>query len=188
MAAGDPQRTWFPEMIQKLRAEWYVGMSFPKLIKLCDSLDSMLRDIRSTRKIHSPIFKCPKCGHVGPGGEPKVSVRAMILSLGRFKIAEAQHTKVLEKQWAIYREKTGLICMARLTKANPAGMSARTQLFSSIRICEQGRWTKFPRMRLLDNNDLGTVNIQISLFNGDRTAARSEAGRGFVRPAIHFLV
>jgi hypothetical protein len=45
-----------------------------------------------------------------------------------------------------------------------------------------------PITGLLDNNDLGTVNIQISLFGGDRTAARSEAGRGFVRPAIHFLV
>jgi hypothetical protein len=47
---------------------------------------------------------------------------------------------------------------------------------------------KFPRSRLLDNNDLGTVNIQTSLFSVDRTAARSEAGRGFVCPAIHFLV
>jgi hypothetical protein len=34
-----------------------------------------------------------------------VSVRATILSLARFKIAEAQHTKVLERQWAVYREK-----------------------------------------------------------------------------------
>lgn len=108
MPAGDPQRTWFPGMIQKLRAEWHVGMSFPDLIELCDSLDSMLRDIRFTRKIRSPIFKCPACGHIGPGGEPRVSVRAMILSLARFKIAEAQHTKVLERQWAVYREKNQL--------------------------------------------------------------------------------
>jgi hypothetical protein len=32
----------------------------------------------------------------------------MILSPGRFKIAEAQHIKVLGKQWAIYREKNRL--------------------------------------------------------------------------------
>lgn len=108
MPSGDPQRTWFQEMIQKLRAEWHVDMSFPDLIKLCESLDSMLRDIRSTRKIRSPIFKCPRCGHVGPGAEPRVSVRAMILSLARFKIAEAQHAKLLERRWAAYREKNQL--------------------------------------------------------------------------------
>ena len=68
LPAGDPQRTWFPEMIQKLRAEWHVGMSFPEDIELCDSLDSMLRDLRFTRKIRSPLYKCPRCGHTGPGG------------------------------------------------------------------------------------------------------------------------
>jgi hypothetical protein len=108
MPAGDPQRTWFPEMIQKLRAEWHVGMSFPALIELCNSLDSMLHDIRFTRQIRSPIFTCPRCGHTGPGGEPRVSVRAVILSLARFKIAEAQHARVLERQWAVYREKNRL--------------------------------------------------------------------------------
>jgi hypothetical protein len=108
VTAGDPQRTWFPEMILKLRSEWHVGMSFPNLIKLCDSLDSMLHDIRFTRKIQSGIFKCPCCGHIGPGSEPRVSMRAMILSLARFKIAGAEHTKVLERQWAVYREKNRL--------------------------------------------------------------------------------
>lgn len=95
-------------MIQRLRAEWREGMSFPDLIDLCDSLDAMPHEIRSTRNIRSPIVRCPKCGKVGPGAEPRVSVRAMILSLGRFKIADPEGTKALEKQWASYREKNGL--------------------------------------------------------------------------------
>jgi hypothetical protein len=104
MPAGDPQRTWFPEMIQKLRAEWHAGMSLPELVRLRDSLDSMLTEIRCTRKIRSPIFRCPQCGHMGPQAEPRVSVRAMILSLARFNIADLEHVKVLERQWALYRE------------------------------------------------------------------------------------
>ena len=64
MASGDPQRTWFPEMIQKLRLEWHESMTIPDLIALCDALDSMLHEIRSTRNIRSPIVKCPKCGKV----------------------------------------------------------------------------------------------------------------------------
>jgi hypothetical protein len=103
--AGDPQRVWFPEMIQKLRDEWHVGMPFTDLIELRDSLDSILCEIRFTRGIHTPVFKCPACGHIGPGAEPKVSVRAMILSLARFQIAEAEHSKVLEQEWAVYRKK-----------------------------------------------------------------------------------
>ena len=56
MPAGDPQRVWFPGMIQKLRAEWHVGMSFTDLIELRDSLNSILREIRFTRGIHPPVF------------------------------------------------------------------------------------------------------------------------------------
>lgn len=32
MPSGDAQRTWFPEMIVRLRAEWHAGMSMPALI------------------------------------------------------------------------------------------------------------------------------------------------------------
>jgi len=80
-------------------------MSFPDLIDLRDSLNAMLHAIRSTCNIRSPIVKCPKCGDIGPGAELRVSVRALILSLGRFEIADPECTKALEKQWASYREK-----------------------------------------------------------------------------------
>jgi hypothetical protein len=108
MAAGDPQRTWFPEMIQKLRLEWNESMAIPDLVTLCDSLDSMLHEIRSTRSIRPPIVKCPKCGKVGPAAERHVSVRAMILSLSRFNIVDSERVKILEKKWAAYRKENGL--------------------------------------------------------------------------------
>jgi hypothetical protein len=56
-----------------------------------------------SRKFRTPVFKCPHCGHVGEGGQPHVSVRAMLLSLVRFGIADAEKIKELEKRWALYR-------------------------------------------------------------------------------------
>ena len=119
MASGDPQRTWFPEMIQKLRLEWHESMTFPDLIALCDSLDSMLHEIRSTRNIRSPIVKCPKCGKVGPAAERHVSVRAMILSLSRFNIVDPERVKILEKKWAVYREENGLSLYGKADSGEP---------------------------------------------------------------------
>ena len=119
MASGDPQRTWFPEMIQKLRLEWHESMTIPDLIALCDSLDSMLHEIRSTRNIRSPIVKCPKCGKVGPAAERHVSVRAMILSLSRFNIADSECVKILEKKWAVYRDENRLNLYGKADSGEP---------------------------------------------------------------------
>ena len=103
MAAGDPQRVWFPEMLARLRCEWNSRMSFPALIELRDRLDAMLQQIRSERHIVPPVFRCPKCGAIGPSAEPHVSVRALILALGRFGITSQRDTKGIERDWAEYR-------------------------------------------------------------------------------------
>jgi hypothetical protein len=108
MPAGDASRTWFPEMLQTLGTKWRPDMSFVELIALRDELDKMLHRIRSERHIHALVVTCWRCGHVGPDVEPDVSVRAMILSLGRFGIAPADQVKGLEEGWAAYREQNGL--------------------------------------------------------------------------------
>src|ERR1700689_3438493 len=108
MAAGDGQRVWFPEMIETLRSEWRLGMTFEATIELRDGLDARLQRLRSERHIRSPVFKCPHCGHVGEGAHPHVSVRAMLLSLVRFGIADAEQFKMLEKSWAVYRQQNKL--------------------------------------------------------------------------------
>src|SRR5450759_2902619 len=50
MPAGDRQRTWFPEMVEALRAEWRAEMSWDDLIALRDRLDGMLQHIRADRR------------------------------------------------------------------------------------------------------------------------------------------
>jgi hypothetical protein len=104
MPSGDPQRTWFPQMIRRLRAEWRPEMSMPMLINLRDKLDEMLHQIRTVGHFQTPIITCLKCGKTGHAAEPRVSVRAMILALARFEIAPKDQAKALEKAWAKYRE------------------------------------------------------------------------------------
>ena len=118
MPAGNHQRTWFPEMLEILRARWHVGLQFAELIELRDELDTMLHQIRAERHIRPPVISCSRCGHVGEAAEPDVSVRAMILSLGRFSMAPAEQVKTLEKRWAAHRKQKGLDLYGK--KAEPA--------------------------------------------------------------------
>jgi hypothetical protein len=121
MAAGDAQRVWFREMIERLRSQWHPGMSFDGLVELRDELDAMLERIRAERHIRSTVFQCPKCGHVGEGRQPHVSVRAMILSLGRFGFAAAEQTRALEKAWAAHRTQKGLDLYGVVSPVGEAG-------------------------------------------------------------------
>jgi hypothetical protein len=95
-------------MIEKLRSQWRQDLSFDAIVELRDELDAMLQQIRSERHIRPPVFKCPKCGHVGEGADPHVSVRAMILSLVRFGIAGTETTYMIEERWASYRKERQL--------------------------------------------------------------------------------
>ena len=104
MSSGDPQRTWFPEMIVRLRSEWHEGMLIPALIGLRDELDATLHRIRAGLNIQTPIITCRRCGMTGHAAEPRVSVRALILALARFEVASTAQTRALEKEWASYRK------------------------------------------------------------------------------------
>ena len=62
-------------------------MSTQQLIELRNQLDGMLQTIRTERNILPPLMICSHCGLKSRAARPKVSVRAMILALSRFRIA-----------------------------------------------------------------------------------------------------
>ena len=124
MASGDAQRTWFPEMVVRLRAEWHEGMSIPALIGLRDELDGALHRIRTGRNIKTPIITCRRCGRTGPAAEPHVSVLALILALARFEIASKDQTRALEKEWAAYRKQHRLDVAGKASAEVPGKMLA----------------------------------------------------------------
>ena len=110
MASGDRQRTWFPEMIEALRAGWRPGMSWLEIIALRDHLDDMLKEIRHSRNL-KPVTTsalCPCCNKPLVQGVDGVSVRAAILALSRFCIAPENEVASLEKKWAKHRRESGV--------------------------------------------------------------------------------
>lgn len=108
MPPGDASRTWFPEMIDVLRQDWRPEMTWEQFIALRDRLDAMLQQIRTSRNIQPPTMWCPKCKAGTRQAPPRVSVRAAILALSRFKITPDTKVKSLEKSWKGYRKENGL--------------------------------------------------------------------------------
>ena len=104
MPAGDAQRTWFPEMVETLRARLYPATPFPRLIELREQLDALLQSIRSERHIVPPLMYCSRCKTRHRAAAPRVSVRALILALPRFAICSPDDARDLEKSWKRYRE------------------------------------------------------------------------------------
>jgi hypothetical protein len=106
-------------MVVRLRSKWHQGVSMPTLISLRDELDGMLQRIRTGRNIQTPIITCRRCGSTGREAEPHVSVRALILALGRFGIASKDQTRALEKAWAEYRKQHRLDIEGKVTSRVP---------------------------------------------------------------------
>ena len=119
MPSGDAHRTWFPEMIVRLRSEWHEGISIPALIGLRDELDQTLHRIRAGRNIQTPIITCRRCGKTGHAAQPRVSVRALILAVARFGIASKDQTRALEKAWAEYRKQQRLDLEGKVRPREP---------------------------------------------------------------------
>ena len=108
MPQGDAQRTWFPEMVEILKEQWNPSMSWDQLISLRDRLDSILQSIRSDRNILPAMMLCPKCKEYHRSKPPSVSIRAIILALSRFGIADKTMVKELDKAWKKYRKEKEL--------------------------------------------------------------------------------
>ena len=91
-----------------LKAKWTASMSWQEIIRLRDNLDKALQEMRTTRNIQPPIMSCPKCKAWHRSAPPKISVRAMILALGRFNIEEGEIVRTIEKAWKAYQAKNML--------------------------------------------------------------------------------
>jgi len=161
MASRDAQRTWFSEMVEELRRRWRTDLSFTELIGLRDEFDAMLHRIRSARQIQTPVIRCRRSGYVGPAAEPDVSVRSMIIALGRFGIASGEEAKTLEKRWAAHR-KTPSTCTA-----STGGPMAHTRTAARRwHLLGAAETLTFDEESLLCHLDDSTVPVHITVICG----------------------
>ena len=99
VVSGDDYRT--PKRVERC-------YSADRLIALSGHLNEMLHRIRSEQNISSPMFTCPDCGVRTRAAEPRLTIRAIILAVGRFEIAPESTVKQVEKACAKYRKEHGL--------------------------------------------------------------------------------
>jgi len=77
-------------------------------VSLRDSLQVELDRHRSSRGIVPAIVRCHKCGSIGQGAPPKISVRAMLIALRRFGVTSEAEAKQKEKEWERLRKQNAL--------------------------------------------------------------------------------
>jgi hypothetical protein len=97
MPAGDTGRTWFSEMIDALRQARKSEMAWEQVIALRDRLNAMLEEIRFSGSVRPSTIWCPLCNQRTQQAAPSISVRALILALGRFGIIGAVEARSLGK-------------------------------------------------------------------------------------------
>ncbi len=118
MPSGERSQTWYPEVVELLRQSWAPDLSWHDVIALRDRLQVALEDLRARRGIVSATVRCSKCGVRAPGAEPKISVRAMLISVHRFGIDSLEITRKREREWARHRASHGLDLFGRPGSAN----------------------------------------------------------------------
>ena len=74
-------------------------MAWEQVTALRDGLDAILNEFRFSRGIRAPTMWCPVCNRQTQQAPPSVSVRALVLALGRFGIVAGSEVKSLEKRW-----------------------------------------------------------------------------------------
>ena len=113
MPPGERSQTWYPEVVALLRSRWKPEMSWQAAIELRGLLQRELETLRASRGIQPPMFRCPRCGTRAPGAPPRISVRAMLLALGRFGIEPSETVRQRESAWARHRAEHGLDLLGR---------------------------------------------------------------------------
>jgi hypothetical protein len=103
MPRGERSQTWFPELVRDLRASWRAELTWDDIIHLRKRLQQQLEEVIRSRDITPATVRCSSCGHVGPGAQPDISVRAVLLALQRFGIESEASVRRLEKEWAKHR-------------------------------------------------------------------------------------
>ena len=108
MPPGERHQVWYPELVTRLRAEWRSDLAWDAIVALRGQLQGLLERHRAQRGIVPAVFRCPRCGTTAPGSPPVVSVRALLLAVGRFEIDTREVVRRRERAWAAYRVEQGL--------------------------------------------------------------------------------
>jgi hypothetical protein len=113
MPAGERSQVWYPELVALLRREWRSDLPWEAIVELRDHLQSQIEGLRARRGIVPPVIRCSACGATGPAAPPTISIRAILLAVGRFGIEPSEAVRQRERNWARYRAQHDLNLLGR---------------------------------------------------------------------------
>src|SRR5574341_2286075 len=100
---GDRAQTWFREVIAELRQSWRPGLPWEAVIELREKLQAILDEVVNSRP-RKPARTGTRCPHCGSGEmRPVITVRAVLLAVGRFGIESEDSVRQMDKAWAEHR-------------------------------------------------------------------------------------
>lgn len=99
MPSGERSQVWYPSVVALLRREWRSDIAWDAVLQLRRDLQAELDGHQSAHGIVRATVRCPDCGSIEPGAPPQISVRALLLALGRFSIEPAERVGALEREW-----------------------------------------------------------------------------------------
>ena len=108
MAAGDAQRAWFPEMMEKLKETWGPQMSWEECADFCQKMTVSRESIWKDREINPARMWCPKCQDYHNSRPPDISIRSMLFALKKLNVIDDNELKALDKSWKKYRKEFNL--------------------------------------------------------------------------------
>ena len=135
MPAGERSQVWYPEVVALLRTGWRADLSWDAILDLRDRLQTELEHVRTRRRIHPPVIRCPNCGLVGPAKEPTISVRAALLAAARFGIESKEVVRQCERAWARYRAQLGLDLFGRRPAEGAPGSAPTRDYGDGVHRC-----------------------------------------------------
>lgn len=106
--SGDAQRVWFPEMLEVLTAEWSPSTTWDEFIELCRRVTVLRTELRRSRGIQAPLWKCRMCGSESRAEIKGVSVRSALFALQKAGAISDADFRRLERGWGKERAARGL--------------------------------------------------------------------------------
>jgi hypothetical protein len=103
MPKGARSQVWYPSVVELLRRSWHEGLNWDATIELRDTLQRVLDRHQDEHGIRRATFRCPRCGEVSTAARPRISVRAMLITLRRFGITSTELSIAREREWKRYR-------------------------------------------------------------------------------------
>lgn len=83
-------------------------MTWEELTEFCRMITEERKQIRESRGIQPPRYKCPDCGSISQEDIHAISIRSALFVLNNNGVVSEDEFKELDKQWKKYRKENEL--------------------------------------------------------------------------------